>query len=552
MSDRFLRTGARLFLSILIWSVFAASAMAQKAWEVKVPMRDGVKLATNVYLPEGEGPWPVVLGRTPYAKDRSIRDQKDLPETIVPEINDKIGYIEQGYAQVMQDTRGRYRSEGEFTCFMSDHMDGYDTVEWIAAQPWCDGNVGMVGTSAPGITGIMAAVGAHPALKCVVAGKASGSHYYHLAYHGGVPRRMTERWLTGNKALWYLDVIFAHPNYDDHWASCDARVLADQVQTPILNIGGWFDIFAQSTIETFTDIQSRGAGVARGNQKLIMGPSAHGKSQGDLVFPNANAPGGNHTQRWLDYWLKGADTGIVGEPPVSYYVMGDTKNPGALGNEWRQAPGWPPASRPTPFYLGPNGGLAQTYPTVESSSQTYAYDPKNPVPTIGGFNLQIDKGPMDQRAAGERDDILKFETDVLDRAIEIVGKVDMELWAGSDALDTDWMVQLIDVYPDGYEALMCEGAFRARFREGFDKQVFMVPGEIYRFPIDLWSTALVFNKGHKIAVHVSSSSEGRFLINPNTGKPYNSGDETRVANNTIYHDAAHPSRIILPVTKVYE
>ena len=166
--------------------------------------------------------------------------------------------------------------------------------------------------------------------------------------------------------------------------------------------------------------------------------------------------------------------------------------------------------------------------------------------------MQIAKGPMDQRETGERNDILKFETKVLEQPIEIVGKVDMELWAGSDAPDTDWIVKLIDVYPDGYEALMCEGAFRARFRNGFDKQVFMVPGEAYKFTIDLWSTALVFNKGHKIAVHVTSSSEGRFRPNPNTGKPYNSGDETRIANNTIYHDAEHPSRIVLPVTKVYD
>jgi putative CocE/NonD family hydrolase len=187
----------------------------------------------------------------------------------------------------------------------------------------------------------------------------------------------------------------------------------------------------------------------------------------------------------------------------------------------------------------------------QESTDTYAYDPKNPAPTVGGANLSVLKGPMDQRAIGDRKDILKFATAVLTSPVEVTGRVTVELWAESDAPDTDWMAKLVDVYPDGTERLVLDAATRARFREGLDHEVFMKKGEVYKFSIDLWSTSIVFNKGHRIAIHVTSSNDPRFDPNPNTGKPLRADGETRVARNTIHHDRAHASRVILPIVPTY-
>jgi predicted acyl esterase len=542
-----------LIVSLLLTVLPVRHALAQKAFEEMVPMRDGVKLATNIFLPEGDGPFPAILVRTPYAKDRADfepdRAKKIVPKTPAKHAN----LLQQGYAVVVQDCRGRYRSEGEYRPFMTDHVDGYDTVEWLAAQPWSTGKVGMMGGSAPGITANLATIARPPHLACVATTKSFGSLYHFMGYHGGVFRKkMTGSWLAERGAADFVRVILEHETYDDFWASVDMANYYDRIDVPFYIHAGWYDIFTQSNLDMFANIQSRGAGLARGNLKLTVGPTGHGKLSGDLVYPNPNAPETNWQMRWFDYWLKGVDNGILDEPPVRYYVMGDTMDPDAPGNEWRTAPGWPPASRPTPYYLGSGGTLSTNFPRVAESRSFYAYDPGGPVPTIGGNNLFMEKGPMDQRAVGERDDILKFQTEPLKNAVEVVGKIDVELWAGSDAPDTDWMVKLIDVYPNGYEALVVEGALRARFREGFGHEAFMEPGEVYKFDIDLWSTALVFNKGHRIAVHVTSSNFPRFEPNPNTGKPYLSDDEPRIAHNTIYHDTNRPSRITLPVTRVYK
>jgi uncharacterized protein len=276
-----------------------------------------------------------------------------------------------------------------------------------------------------------------------------------------------------------------------------------------------------------------------------MGPWAHGAVE-EVKYPNA-APDPKEPMRWFDYWLKGVGNGIMDEPPVRYYVMGDTTDPKAPGNEWRTSTVWPVPAKLTSFFLQTGGGLSEQI--ANSSRSTYQYDPKNPVPTIGGQLLFGKKGPMDQRPIGERKDVLKFQTAPLAAPVEVTGRVTVELWAESDCPDTDWMAKLVDVYPDGTERLVLDSALRARFREGFDKEVLMKKGEVYKFKIDLWSTSLVFNKGHRIAVHVSSSNDPRFDPNPNTGKPMRADGETRVATNTIHHSRAYPSRILLPIVK---
>ena len=533
--------------TLLIVNVIA-SAQATAPAQIKpvtemVAMRDGVKLATDIYLPsEGKGPWPVILTRTPYNKSTALGAGRPT------------FWTGKGYAIVVQDCRGRFQSEGKYMPFMDDHFDGYDAVEWIAKQSWSNGKVGMSGASAMGIAANQASIMAPPHLTAMFVMVAPASAYQHAIYTGGIFRReMNESWLKAQKADDILKLTIEHAKDDGYLNIREGKLHWEKVQVPVYNQGGWYDIFGQGNIDNFTGLQSRGGGLAAGNQKLMMGPWGHGAVE-EVKYPaNANSMlDMAEQQRWFDYWLKGVSNGVMDEPAIKYYVMGDTTDPKAPGNEWRTAQAWPVPAKTTSFFLNAGGALSNAITSDKPSSSTYSYDPKNPIPTIGGANLFAKKGPMDQRAIGERKDVLKFMTAPLDTPVEVTGPLTVELWASSDCPDTDFMAKLVDVYPDGTERLVQDNGLRARFREGFDHEVFMKKGEVYKFKIDLWSTSLVFNKGHRIAVHVSSSNDPRFDPNPNTGKPLRADAETRIANNTIYFDQAHPSRILLPVVKVYE
>ncbi|HWO01524.1 MAG TPA: CocE/NonD family hydrolase [Blastocatellia bacterium] len=534
-----------VFLAIAALGAFACVINAQQPAPVRsnkveqmVAMRDGVKLATTIYLPEGNGPWPVVLIRTPYGKStQAIGNEK---------------WTGNGFALAVQDCRGTFQSEGEYRPFMTDHLDGFDTVEWAGKQTWCNGKVGMFGASAMGITSNLAAMMNPPHLVATFVMVARSSIYYQSAFMGGVFRKeLNEPWLKRQKAEWVIAETLAHNVYDGFFDIAEMPKHWPKFQVPVYNYGGWYDIFAQGNIDNFVGLQSQGGGPAAGNQKLIMGPWGHGKVE-EVTYPaNSAVNAVDEALRWFDYWLKGKDNGIMDEPPVRYYTMGDVTDPKSPGNEWRTAISWPVPSKPTPYFLNAGGALTEKIPAQTESADSYKYDPKNPVPTIGGANLSIKKGPMDQRAVGERKDILKYVTPVLVSPVEITGRITLELWAESDCPDTDWMAKLVDVYPDGTERLVLDSAFRARFRDGFDREVFMKKGEVYNFTLDLWSTSLIFNKGHRIAIHVTSSNDPRYDPNPNTGKAMRADGETRVATNTIHHDRAHPSRVLLPVVPSY-
>lgn len=499
-----------------------------------VPMRDGVRLATTIFLPDGEGRWPVILMRTPYGKDVFATAASF--------------WTRRGYAFVVQDCRGRFKSEGQYRPFLDDHTDGYDTVEWIAAQPWSTGKVGMYGASAMGIVTNLAAMMNPPHLVAGFVMVARSSVYHQTAYIGGVYRKeMNDTWLKRQNAEWVIAETLKHYLDDGAFDLNEIHKHWEKIRIPIYNWGGWYDIFSQGNIDNFVGLQQRGGGLALGNQKLIMGPWGHGQIEEVRYPPNSVVSAQEEAARWFDYWLKGIDNGIMREPPVRYYVMGDVTDPRAPGNEWRTAWSWPVPARPTSLFLRAGGGLSETLPPEQESTSSYVYDPRNPVPTVGGANLFIKRGPMDQRALGERKDVLKFQTPPLEQPVEVTGRVTVELWAESDAPDTDWMAKLVDVYPDGAERLVLDSALRARFREGFTREAFMKKGEVYKFTIDLWSTSLIFNRGHRIAVHITSSNDPRFEPNPNTGKPPRTDTETRLAHNTIHHDRAHPSRVILPV-----
>lgn len=516
----------------------AAAAAVAKPVEEMVAMRDGVRLSTNIYLPEGKGPFPVVLIRTPYGK-----------------LTQAIGFSAwtgRGFALVTQDVRGKGASEGPYRPFMDDPTDGFDTVEWIAKQSWSNGKVGMYGVSAMGIASNLAAMMNPPHLVATFVMLARSSIFTQSAFMGGVFRKeLNEIWLKRQGALDVLNETFKHNVYDHFYDVAEMPLYWDKIKVPVYNFGGWYDIFAQGNIDNFVGQQAQGGGRAAGNQKLTMGPWGHGQIE-EVKYPaNSVMSYTEEALRWFDYWLQGKDNGILDEPPVKYYVMGDVTDSKAPGNEWRTAVAWPVPAKTTSYFLTANNGLSDRLPADAESSDAYKYDPKNPVPTIGGANLNIKKGPMDQRAVGNRPDVLKFMTPALDVPVEVTGRVKVELWAESDAPDTDFMAKLIDVYPDGSERLVLDSAIRARFRDGLDHEVWMKKGEVYRLTLDLWSTSIIFNKGHRIAIHITSSNDPRYDPNPNSGHSLRADNETRVATNIIHHDRAHPSRALLPVVPVY-
>jgi hypothetical protein len=325
------------------------------------------------------------------------------------------------------------------------------------------------------------------------------------------------------------------------------------IKIPMFNVGGWYDIFNHGNIANFEYLQNQGAKGARGNQKLMMGPFGHGELSGDLEYPGSDrlALGGDQEIRWFDYWLKGLDNGIMDEPPVSYFMMGPArKSAFSAINGLRTSANWPPANREVRYYLTPDQGLVARPPSAADVKVSYRYDPANPVPTVGGANLTFERGPMDQRAIGERGDYLRFKTPVLDKTVTIAGPVKVELYGATDGPDTDFMAKLVDVYPDGYEALVLDAPIRARYRNGRmpDDVKMMTPGAPEALVIDLWSTAITFEKGHRIALHITSSNSPRFELNQNNGEaPGEHRLKPRAATNSLYMDAAHPSALVLPV-----
>jgi predicted acyl esterase len=510
---------------------------------VKVPMADGVKLATDVHLPaSGKPPYPAILLRTPYDKAGG----KGIAS----------GLCARGYAVVVQDMRGRFASQGEAAIIFGNdglggkHKDGHDTLRWIAKQDWSDGKVVTLGGSALGIVQNMAAPGAPEALKGQVVSVAFSDYYHQAAYQGGVWRKeLLEGWLKATKLEDVnLPTFLKHPTYDDFWKGLSAEAHADQVNAPGLFVGGWYDIFLQGTINSFTTIQKRGGPNARGKCFLVIAPTAHGAFSQKVEYPNASKAPLNYAAPLdlLDHWLNGTRNGAEKLRPVHYYVMGDPDDKKAPGNVWRSADAWPPPASDTPFYLRDDRTLGKGKPD-NGGQLTFKYDPEDPAPTVGGQNLIISKGPMDQRKVESRKDVLVFTTEPLAEPLEVTGRVRAKLFVSSDCPDTDFTVKLCDVYPDGRSMLVADGIRRASLRNGFGKAEPLEKGRVYEVEVDLWSTSLVFNKGHRIRVAVSSSNAPRFEPNANTGEPHPAKGKTRVAANAVHLSAAHPSHVLLPI-----
>ncbi len=553
---------ALLVLGLCLWisagcaEKIAAAAAPPTAATVMVPMRDGTLLATDVYLPAGNGPWPVALARTPYGRtdfQNSGGGHGGIPPADM---------LNRGIALVVQDTRGRGASQGMALPVVDDgwgeHQDGLDTVHWIRRQPWYNGKIATYGGSYVGATQVLLA-GAGPEAVAGQYVRSAGGSQYAAYYLNGVWRTSRENWLTGKGWPPAAKALFrSHPHYDDFWRGLDLATRLDRVHWPIVHLTGWYDHFLQGTIDDFTQLQENGGDGARGRQYLIVGPWIHGdlftgnltRTTGVLTFP-ANAVLPVDTPNglgWLSFWLTGQPAVPTDEPAVRYYVMGDVTDPQAPGNVWRAAASWPPPSQPLRLYLAADGRL-DPQPPAAAATRAYDYDPANPVPTMGGQEIFLSLvGAQDQRKVEGRRDVLVFSTPPLAAPLEVTGRISVHLNAATSARDTDFTAKLTDVYPDGRSIILTDGIVRARFRHSLETEDLIIPGQAYAYDIDLWSTSIIFNKGHQIRVAVSSSNAPRFEPNPNTGGPLppDPNEKPIVAHQTIFLGGPAASSIVLP------
>ena len=513
-----------------------------------VRMTDGIRLATDYYLPRTMSPpFPTVMARSTYGRGME---------------GEARAYNARSYAYVVQDVRGFGDSEGEGNVFYADGWreglaDGADTVAWIQEQPWSNGTIGTTGGSALGITQVLLAPSTD-VVKGQLIVVASSNLYGDISYQGGVWRKnLCEGWLKMIQREHLVALWKAHPYYDEFWAYFNAEAQAPNITAPGIHVGAWYDIFQQGTINNFTTRQHEGGEGARGNQYLVIKPNGHGNyAEGACLALPENAcalPGGDYYNKLMDHWLQGTDLAPGEIAPVHYYVLGDDTDPGAPGMEWRTADDWPPfPTTATAFHLFEDGVLRSAEASTEASSACFVYDPANPFPTHGGQNLLLPLGPFDQREVNEgRTDLLKFTTDPLTEPMEITGRVTVRLFVSTDAPDTDFTAKLVDVFPPGddREVLMLDNIQRVKLRDSFEAPapLLMSPDTVVELEIDLWSISWIFNTGHRVGLQISSSNYPRFEKNPNTGDDFPDEANLRTANNCVHMGGAYPSVLILPV-----
>ena len=534
----------RKLLSVIVVAAATLVAPAVTAQQIStyVPAPDGTSLATDIYLPALGSSWPVVLIRTPYGKDQHQADCT--------------AFAFSGFVCVAQDTRGRFASGGVDTVFRDDGPDGRATLEWIVDQPWCNGSIGTYGGSAIGITQYALAPGANPALKCQLPALATPSLREHAFLQGGAVRKvLLETWLEDQGSLPFLDEVKPHRLDDEWWQPYRFLDEPGTVHTAVLHVGGWYDVFQQGAIDGYRTYQHQGGEGARGRQFLVIGPWTHGGDAGELDYssdPEALLMA--LVLPWFHHCLRGVSNEVESWPPVSVFLMGAVGEHGAPGNEWVGLADWPPPALDLPWYLSTDGGLRQSPPALGETVLTI--DPIDPVPTLGGANLhpwievagrEMGAGSFDQRPIENRDDVLTFTTAPLERPLTVMGRVSTHVWIRPDTLDLDLAVRLTDVYPDGRSMLVIDGVQRARMRCGADRECFLNPGEPVELIIDLWSTAIVFNAGHRIRVAISGTNSPRFEPNPNDGSDLDQPDGRIVARPALLFGAETPSRLELPV-----
>ena len=558
--------------------------------DVEAEMRDGVVLRADVYRPDTSEPLPVLLQRTPYGKGWS-------------QVSFALMAAERGYAVAIQDTRGRWASEGDGYPFVHEMNDGYDSVEWVARQPWSDGQVGMYGGSYVGYTQLAAAAMRPPSLKAIVPtitfcdpytigynngalalgalvswGLGAGAQMAIMRHPGSEAEKeqlmgqfiaavdgmalgqtfdtlpLNDVSLIGRNGLFpFLADVVAHPTRDDYWQPLVCPY--DALTIPMLHVGGWYDIFVANTMGDFAGIRDQG----NVRQKVLIGPWVHGAFDGYAGEVDFGLQGSNMLVlleeiqlRWFDHWLKGINDGVMDEPPVRIFVMGD--------NRWRFESEWPLArTQYMPYYLHSGGaanslrgdGTLSPEGPSEEPVDTFVYDPRNPVPTRGGglccWQPALPPGAFDQREVEARPDVLVYSTPPLERDVEVTGPVQVHLWTATSAPDTDFAAKLVDVGPCGYARNVADGIVRASYQTSAVRAEPMQPGRVCEYTIDLGATSNVFEAGHRIRLDVSSSNFPRFARNPNTGHPVGTDAKLRPAVQTVFHDAAHPSCVVLPI-----
>ena len=546
-------------------------------------MRDGAKLRADIYRPNVEGKFPVLLVRTPYDKTQ--------------EMEFGVKAAARGYVVVAQDVRGRYRSEGEWYPFKNESQDGYDTVEWAATLPYANGKVGMFGGSYVGATQYLAAIAKPPHLAGICPNVTASNYHDGWTYQGGAFEQwFNESWTTGlaentmqrsvesgQKAIeWtqklplttypileaprttglapYFADWLAHPNFDEYWKQWSIEDHYAQIQVPVFGFGAWYDIFLGGTLRNYERLKKEaGTEGARRGQKLLVYVGGHAggsnsRKVGEVDFGEKLPFDFDETMlSWYDSLLKGQAGAGSASKPVKIFVMGK--------NEWREEEDWPPArAKSTKYYLHSGGSansangdgtLSTSAPGAEKSDQ-FIYDPSDAVPTLGGPLCcgpfpPAGLGPQDQAKAELRKDVLVFTTPALSKDLEVTGRVSLDLYVSSSAVDTDFTGKLVDLWPNGFAQNLTEGILRLRYRNSQEKPELAKPGETYDITVDLWATSNVFLAGHKLRLEISSSNFPRFDRNLNTGEEQASGTHMNKATNAIYHDRSHPSALLLPL-----
>ena len=596
-----------------------------------VPMRDGVRLAIDVYLPPGTGPWPLVLERTPYGKTNPSRSEIEAGQD-APLSRAAVAarFVSRGFAVAYQDCRGRYGSEGEFVKYLSDGHDGVDTMVWLRQQSWCDGRIATMGLSyaahtqaalacldPPGLAAMALDCGGFAnAFQCGIRqggafelkqatwaynqalespeAKADPNILAALraedikAWFGRMPWRQGQsplRWVPEYEA--YLLEQWSHGTFDAYWQQLG--IYAEGFRhtfsnVPALLMSAWYDAYVSSTLSNYAAMSRPG----RAPVALIMGPALHGDRNltyaGDVDFGAAATFDGHVDRnwielraRWFEHWVRGIANGVETEPRVRLFLMGGgsgrRNKAGRLdhGGRWIAANDWPiPGTSIAPYHLHGNGDLSPAQPVTDARPMSYAFDPRDPVPTIGGALTSgrpvFEGGGFDQREdarffgcrtpgspLASRPDVLVFETEPLSEDVAIIGPIRVELWVSSDAPDTDFTAKLIDVYPSsvdyptGFALNITDGIFRCRYRKSWSEPEPIKPGEIFPITIEPFATANLFKAGHRIRLDISSSNFPHFDVNPNTGEAEGSARTWRVATNAVHVDREHPSRLILPI-----
>ncbi len=547
---------------------------------VAVRMRDGTALMADIYRPSLPGKYPVLLERTPYNRRDPVTGTQ---------------LASAGYVVILQDTRGRYESEGEFYPFRDEANDGFDTIEWAAALDYSNGQVGMFGGSYVGATQMLAATTAPPHLVAIFPYVTASEYYDGWTYQSGAfmqwfagswtsglaedtlrrradslsrPREWIDRLPVeafrilalpevAELARYHRDWI-EHERNDAYWKQWRVSDHYGRMTAKGLHAGGWHDLFLKGSIANYLGMRKDAATqTARDGQRLIVGPWAHAATSpagkiGDVVFgENAVLNMNQAILKWSDYALKGAQNEYASGAPVRLFIMG--------ANVWRDEQEFPPArTRYTSYFLhsaqGANslagdGVLSVDTPGAERTD-IFEYDPAHPVPTLGGrlcCGTGIPPGPFDQRPNESRRDVLVFSTPPLTQDVEVTGYVSLDLYASTTAVDTDFTALLADVEPNGYARFLTDGIVRGRYRNSTEKPEPLEPGKVYKYRVDLWATGNQFKAGHRIRLYVSSSNFPRFDRNLNTGEPILGATRMVKATQTIYHDTAHPSALILPV-----